>query len=71
LTVVTGSFWKDNANPWAVDGEEPEEESDLFPLENDKPDSEYRGKSIDEVDMLMARMSLNSLLKNMGEPPAF
>lgn len=68
LTVVTGSFWKDNANPWAIEEDEVEEESDL---DNDNPESEYRGKNLDEVDIMMARMSLNGLLQKMGEPSAF
>lgn len=67
MTVVTGSFWKDNANPWAIEEDEVEESD----LDNDNPKSKYKGKSLDEVDIMMARMSLNGLLQKMGEPSAF
>lgn len=70
LTVVTGSFWQDKANPWAVVEDDVEEDDD-FKLIPDNAASEYTGKRLDEVDMMMARVALNGFLKKRGEPPAF
>lgn len=61
LTVVNGKFWED--------------EEEFLQEDDDDDDAEEQlgiGKTrVDDVDMMMAGMTLNGLLKSMGEPAAF
>ncbi|RDB14658.1 hypothetical protein Hypma_016492 [Hypsizygus marmoreus] len=61
MTVVTGSFWEDRDNPWIEDENEAAEHGD----------DSLSGKTVDGVDMMMARMALNSFLRSQGEPETF
>jgi hypothetical protein len=83
LTVVTGSFWKDGPDAWneglnegieEVDGEETGEQKQVKEGNKAKPsdaDHEFSGRRMDEVDMMMAGMTLNGLLQKLGHAPAF
>ncbi|KAG5652307.1 hypothetical protein H0H81_005457 [Sphagnurus paluster] len=64
MTVVTGSFWDDSDNQWAIPGA-------IEDKTIDGEDEKYSGKTIDGVDMMMTRMILNDILKSHGEPAAF
>jgi hypothetical protein len=79
LTVVLGAFGKmdqmHGMKIWMnwrlhkreVDSEEDNEDD----KEREDEDSEYSGRQMDEVDVIMARMILNTLLQKMGHSPAF
>ncbi|KAG2009621.1 hypothetical protein CC2G_012530 [Coprinopsis cinerea AmutBmut pab1-1] len=58
LTIVPGSFW-DDSEEWDFD---PEEEDDEY--------GDAVRHRMDAVDISMARMALDGILKSRGEPPA-
>jgi hypothetical protein len=70
LTIVTGGFWDDDDDEnWGGSASETEDEmSDGNKLnEGDN----YRKKNIDGVDVALARMALNGILRSMGKPETF
>lgn len=62
MTVVSGAFWDGDANLIGC-GTFKDDDSDMDP--------DVRGTSVDEVDVLMARVILNQFLKNAGESETF
>jgi len=75
MTVVTGSFWDDSDNPWAipgaVEGQRTVEDDEDDDADDDGIEDGYSGRSLDGVDMMMARMALNGFLRSRGEPETF
>lgn len=60
LTIVTGGFWDDDDDKnWGGDEDE-----------TDHDHEDYK-KRIDGVDIALARMALNGILRSMGEPETF
>ena len=67
LTIVTGGFWDDDDDEnWG--GSDSETEDEMGELDEG---DDYRKKNIDGVDVALARMALNGILRSIGEPETF
>ena len=73
LTIVTGGFWDDDDDDENWGGSEDEDGVDgtAGTLKKCDGDDEDDLKNIDGVDIALARMSLNGILRSMGKPEAF
>ncbi|KAJ3514357.1 hypothetical protein NLJ89_g2432 [Agrocybe chaxingu] len=85
LSVVTGTFWNErepredqvpegewnSENEGNLKGAGKRRKGRRAESDDSHDEDDIRGTNVDGVDMMMARMTLNGLLKAMGEPERF
>jgi hypothetical protein len=67
LTVLTGNFWDGDSDLISED----ESVSGIEEQLNEEDESHDAKATVDEVDLMMGRMMLNNLLKNLGQSERF